>query len=50
MLFLKLTIIAFAHKKSTKKCPKSVHIIFKMAKTLIINYNLSNVFTYLERP
>ncbi len=30
-------------KKSTAKCPKSVHILLKMVKSLIIKYNLSNI-------
>jgi len=50
MLFLKVIIIAFAHKKRYRKMPKSVDILLKMAKSLIIKYNLSNIFAYLDRP
>jgi len=50
MLFLKVIIIAFAHKKKYRKMPKSVHILLKMAKSIMIKYNLSIVFTYLDRP
>jgi hypothetical protein len=49
MLFLKVIIIAFAHKKNYRKMPK-VRILLKMAKSLTIKYNLSNIFTYLDRP
>jgi hypothetical protein len=47
MLFLEVITMAFAHKKSTAKCPKSVHILLKMAKSLIIKYNLSIIFLHI---
>jgi len=50
MLFLKVKIMEFAHKKSTAKCTKSEHILIKMAKSLIIKYDLSNIFTYFDWP
>jgi len=49
MLFLKVIIIALANKKSSAKCPKSDYILLKIAKSLIIKYNISNNFTYLDR-
>jgi len=50
MLFLRVIIIAFAHKKKYRKMLKSVHILLKMVKSIMIKYNISIVFTYLDRP